>query len=318
MFVNKTSSYKSNQFLWLVFKLLIVILCGYFIYDILANNDELKFIDFQSKMNDFDVFLIKNVVLLIFFTIINWFLEITKWKILANKVSAISWRNACKQSLASLTFSLITPNRIGEYGAKALYFKKENRKEVLLVNFVGNFYQLLMTLVVGFFGVLYLMFTFSFSFLLFQNLMILLIGIIIMILFLKFLRKKSKKINDWILKIIVSLKFKNNKSILMLSFLRYAVFSHQFYFLLMLFNLEISYINAMAGITTMYLIASSVPILSLFDFVIKGSVSILVFSLFEVDAIIIICVTTIMWIFNFVLPAIVGSYFVLQFKPATS
>ena len=54
--MNITSSYKSNQFLWLVFKLLTVILCGYFIYTIIAHNEKFRFIDFYSKLIDFDVF----------------------------------------------------------------------------------------------------------------------------------------------------------------------------------------------------------------------------------------------------------------------
>ena len=79
-------------------------------------------------MIDFNVFSIKNIVLLLLFTLINWLLEIKKWKILAQRVMEISLIEATRQSLSSLTFSLITPNRIGEYGAKALYFKKEKRK----------------------------------------------------------------------------------------------------------------------------------------------------------------------------------------------
>ena len=40
----------------------------------------------------------------------------------------INFFEAYEQCLASLTVSIITPNRIGEYGAKALFFEKENRK----------------------------------------------------------------------------------------------------------------------------------------------------------------------------------------------
>ena len=149
-------SYKSKQFLWLVFKLLIVILCGYFIYDVLTKNEGLKIDTFYSFLNDFDVFSIKNTLFLLIFTSINWFLEIAKWKALVNKIRPISWSNAAKQSLASLSFSLITPNRIGEYGAKAIYFEKSQRKNILLLNFIGNFHQLLVTLFIGYIGLIYM------------------------------------------------------------------------------------------------------------------------------------------------------------------
>lgn len=116
--MNITSSYKSNQFLWLVFKLLTVILCGYFINTIIAYNEKFRFIDFYSKLIDFDVFSSKNIVFLLFLTIINHFIEIYKWRILINNVNKNSWLEATEQSLASLRLSLITPNRIDKYNTK--------------------------------------------------------------------------------------------------------------------------------------------------------------------------------------------------------
>jgi len=266
-------------------------------------------------MIDFNVFSIKNIVLLLLFTLINWLLEIKKWKILAQRVMEISLIEATRQSLSSLTFSLITPNRIGEYGAKALYFKKEKRKEVLLLNFVGNFYQLLTTILLGIIGVVYLIAYFSFSFITIQKSILIVLVAIIFSTVLFFLQKKFQFLNRWIKKIIEAIRFKNNTSILFLSLLRYLVFSHQFYFLLMIYDVDISYLNAMSGIVSMYLIASCIPIISLFDFVVKGSVAILVFSLFNVNILSVLSITTIMWIFNFAFPATLGSYFVLQFKP---
>ena len=38
----------------------------------------------------------------------------------------------------------------------------------------------------------------------------------------------------------------------------------------MIYDVDISYLNAMSGIVSMYLIASCIPIISLFDFVVKG------------------------------------------------
>ncbi len=301
--------------MWLVFKLLIVIICGYFIYDIIVNSEKLSFDDFRSILIDFNVFSIKNITFLFIFTLFNWILEINKWQILARKVTSVSFFNATKQSLSSLTFSLITPNRIGEYGAKALYFEKEKRKEILLLNFAGNFYQLLVTIVLGSIGILYLINEFSFSFVSIQNIVILFAALIILFFTIRFLKNKFAKIRNWISKIYEILKLKNNKKIAFLSFLRYLVFSHQFYFLVLIFDVDISYGIALAGISSMYLIASMVPMLSLFDFVLKGSVAVFIFDFFNVNPIIILSVTSIMWIFNFAIPAIVGSYFVLQFKP---
>ena len=313
--MNITSSYKSNQLLWLVLKLLTVIICGYFIFTNIVFNEELEFIDFYKNLIDFSVFSSKNIIFILFFTIINLFLEIKKWKTLTKSVKNNSWFEATEQSLASLTFSIITPNRIGEYGAKVLYYPNNKRKQIFLLNFAGNFYQLAVTIILGMIGLFFLYKYASFSIISTQNSIIIIIALISMVGIFYFLKEKYSKIGDWLSKIIELLSFKNNKIVILISLLRYLVFSHQFYFLIYCFKLNISYFEAMTAISSVYLIASCIPILSLFDVALKGSVAIIVFSIFEIDSIQILSITTLMWLFNFVFPAIIGSYFVFQFNP---
>ena len=252
---------------------------------------------------------------MLFFTIINHFLEIKKWKTLTKSVKNNSWFEATEQSLASLTFSIITPNRIGEYGAKVLYYPNNKRKQILLLNFAGNFYQLAITIILGMIGLVFLYKYASFSIISTQNSIIIIIALISMVGIFYFLKEKYSKIGDWLSKIIELLSFKNNKIVILISLLRYLVFSHQFYFLIYCFKLNISYFEAMTAISSVYLIASCIPILSLFDVALKGSVAIIVFSIFEIDSIQILSITTLMWLLNFVFPAIIGSYFVFQFNP---
>jgi hypothetical protein len=313
--VNITTSYKSNQFLWIVFKLLTVILCGYFIYTIIAHNEKFKFIDFYSKLIDFDVFSSKNIIFLLFLSIINHFIEIVKWKILTNYVKRNSWLETTKQSLGSLTFSLITPNRIGEYGDKELYYTNDKRKQILLLNFAGNFYQLVITTILGAVGLVYLSTYFSFSIISIKNSSILILGITGLGSSICYLEKKSYKISHLISKIVALLSMKNNILVLFTCLLRYLVFTHQFYFFILCFKIDISYVHSISAISSMYLIASCIPILSLFDAALKGSVAVVVFSLFGIDSFLILSITTLMWLFNFAFPAIIGSYFVLQFNP---
>jgi len=313
--VNITSSYKSNQLLWLVLKLLTVILCCYFIFTNIAFNEELKFIDFYTKMINFGVFSSKNIIFMLFFTIINHFLEIKKWKTLTKSVKKNSWFEATEQSLASLTFSIITPNRIGEYGAKVLYYPNNKRKQILLLNFAGNFYQLAITIILGMISLVYLCKYASFSIVSSQISIIIIIALPVVAAIFYSLKEKYSTINDWFSKIIELLSVKNNKIVILISLLRYLVFSHQFYFLIQCFKLNISYLEAMTAISSVYLIASFIPILSLFDVALKGSVAIIVFSIFGIDSIQILSITTLMWLLNFAFPAIVGSYFIFQFNP---
>ncbi|MFD2568790.1 hypothetical protein [Pseudotenacibaculum haliotis] len=231
---------------------------------------------------------------------------------MVKSVQGVSFFEAAKQSLSSLTFSLITPNRIGEYGAKALYYKKEHRKKILFLNFAGNFYQLLVTLVLGCIGILYLPNYYDRLDIYTEWIIVVVLAILVAFVLATFLIKKIK----WLQRVKEFWKLQNNRSVLLLAFLRYLVFSHQFYFLLMIFEVDIAYIDAMACITSMYLIASIVPMLSLFDVALKGSVSVFVFSwLGYVQFAPILATVSLMWILNFAIPALLGSYFVLTFKP---
>ena len=64
----------------------------------------------------------------------------------------------------------------------------------------------------------------------------------------------------------------------------------------------------------MYLIASTIPSLPMFDWLIKGSVAVFVFGLIGVNELVIVSITSIMWLLNFALPAVIGSYFVINFR----
>ena len=83
----------------------------------------------------------------------------------------------------------------------------------------------------------------------------------------------------------------------------------------MTFEIEIVFKIAFGTIFSMYLLASIVPSIHLMDVAIKGSVAVYLFGLIGVESWKIIAITSLMWIFNLVLPVIIGSYFVLQFKP---
>lgn len=319
MFVLHSISYKSKQFLWLVLKLAIVIGCCYFIYDKIAYNRDIDFDRFWSFLINFDVFSTKNLLFLLIFTSFNWFFEITKWQLLVEKIHAISWSTSSIQTLSSSTLAMITPIRTGEYGVKILYYPKALRKEVALAAFAGNLYQLLISLGLGVWGIIHLINYFEKTFIS-TVLIIFLVGLLALVaVFL--LKKNIPFLQKWFPKFLTKFNFiyeKQNRKAFLMSLVRYLIFSHQFYFLITLFEIDMGYIDAMACITSMYALTSVVPILPVFDFLLKGSVSILIFSFFNIDPMLIITITTLMWVLNFAIPALIGSYFVLNLKPNTT
>jgi len=309
-------TYKSKQIFWLVIKLIIVFGCGFFIYQKLFLHTEISFFDLTNQLQQNHFFSFQYIALLLILSVLNWFFEILKWQQLVSSIKNISFADATIQCLSSLTTSLITPNRIGEYGAKAIYFKKSLRKKIVGLNFIGNFYQLLATLFFGITGFLFFILTnkininFSSVFGVFFVLILFFGFFYLLINSLQFGRKYLQKIKTF----IGSISFKTNIKTAFLSFVRYLIFSHQFYFLILLFSIDVNYINAISAITSMYFIASIVPMLSFFDVVLKGSIAVWVFSFFNIEPTFILIIVSLMWILNFAIPAIVGSYFVITFK----
>ena len=310
--------YKTKQFFFVLIKLSIVVGAFYFIYEKLANNNEIKFsvfVDFGLKSGAFSL---KMMLFLLILSIFNWFFEILKWQSLVSPVKKISFKTATAQSLGSLTASLFTPNRIGEYGAKALYFVKNEQKKILLINFIGNMLQMGVTVLLGATGSYFFIKTYNPEVNYFKLSRLLFIALAIVALTGFGISKSRFAIKGVPLEKLKSfiLNFPKKELIngTFFSLVRYIIFSFQFYFLLQIFGIELSYVKAITIITTMYFVASIIPSIFIFDVVIKGSVAVYLFSLAGVNEVVILSIITLMWLFNFVLPSIVGSYFVLNFK----
>lgn len=316
--INNTLPYKTKQFFFVLIKLSIVVVAFYFIFKKLTNNDELQFsvfIDFLSKK---DVFSLKNTSFLLLLSTFNWLFEILKWQNLVSSIKKITFKNALEQSLGALTASLFTPNRIGEYGAKAFYYTASFRKRIMLVNLLSNLLQMSVTTILGVIGFYFLVAKYNIA-IDYDKLVWLFIVMVITTSLIGFGIKKSKftvkgfsleKVKQFII------SFPQSKLILgfLFSLIRYTIFSFQFYFLLHLFDVNISYLNAMIIITSMYLLTSVIPSIFVFDVIIKGSVAIYLFSFITVNELVTLSIVTTMWLFNFVLPSIFGSYYVLNFK----
>ena len=310
--------YKTKQFFFVLIKLSIVIGAFYFIYNKLTTNEELDFslfIDFMSKNA---VFSSKNIIFLLFLTIFNWFFEILKWQNLVSSMKKISFKEALEQSLGALTASLFTPNRIGEYGAKAIYFAKQFRKRVLVLNLLGNMAQMSTTLFFGIIG--FIIFTNTYdveiSFIKLSRLLII-VALVLAFAIFGFQQNRYRikgfsieRIKDYFSEIPSKIHALN----IAYSLLRYLIFSFQFYFLLHIFGVDLRYIDAMIVITSMYLLASIIPSIFIFDVVIKGSVAVYLFSFVHINEFTILCIITLMWLLNFVLPSIFGSFYVLNFN----
>ncbi|MFG6687258.1 lysylphosphatidylglycerol synthase domain-containing protein [Mariniflexile sp. HNIBRBA6329] len=273
------------------------------------------FFDFSNKNN---LFSIKTMIFLLILTGFNWFFEILKWQKLTASIKRNSFKDALEQSLGSLTASLFTPNRIGEYGAKAIYYTKGYRKRIMLINLLSNILQMGITCILGVIGFSFFISKYPIS-INYSKILLVSLFSVFLIAFTTFILSKTKfNIKGFSFEKIKTFILNYPKKLIVYGFcfslLRYAFFSFQFYYLLTVFGINISYLQAMIVISTMYLFTSIMPSIFIFDVVIKGSVAVYLFSLLGINTLTVLSIITVMWFFNFVLPSIIGSYFVLNFN----
>ncbi|MBC7847143.1 MAG: hypothetical protein H7Y10_11685 [Flavobacterium sp.] len=306
---------KTKQFLLFLIKVLIVGGAFYFIYNQLANNDKLdwqKFIVLFHKN-----YSLGGIAFLLLLSVLNRFFEILKWKNLVSFLHKISLLEATKQVLSALTAGLFTPNGVGEYAGKALYFEKSKAKIIVFLNLICNGIQMILSVVFGIFGLLY----FNANYNIITTKTVSMLFVICFLLFVILFFSKKINIKGYSIERLIHKTKEIPKSIhqknIFLAVCRYLVFSHQYYFLFLAFDVDLPYFTLMATIVSVYFLASSLPTFQFLDFAVKGSVAVYFFGILGVNEWIVVFISTLMWFLNVVLPVVIGSYYVMNFKILT-
>ena len=298
--------HKAKQFLVLLVKLLIVGSAFYFIYSQLVNNDELdweKFIILFQKNQS-----VAGISFILLLSVLNRFFEILKWQNLVSYLHKINLPESTQQVLGALTAGLFTPNGVGEYAGKALFFEKAKAKKIVFLNLICNGIQMILSVILGTIGFWVLGYR------------LWVLGILLSALSFWLLAFGLKKfaINGYSIEKLIHKINEIPKSIhqknIFLAVCRYLIFSHQYYFLFLAFDVDLPYLTMMATIASVYFLASSLPTFQFLDFAIKGSVAVYFFGILGVNEWIVVFISTLMWFLNVVLPVIIGSYYVMNYK----
>lgn len=311
-FCSMSATRKAKQFLVAIIKLLIVGGAFYFIYDRLAHNDKLDWGHLADTLDSkHAVWLVFGIVTL---TFLNRFLEILKWQNLVSFFHPISLGKSAAQVLAAVTVALFTPNGIGEYAAKAMYFKKEETGEIVFLNLLCNGIQLIIAVLAGIAGLLY--FNYNYPSASGNLAMAIVAGLVILTILLFSARKITikgyslKRLGEKLNDIPKNIHRKN----IVLAIGRYLCIAHQYYLLFLLFDIQLSYPILISTIAATYFLGSSLPSFQFLDFAVKGSVAVFFFGILGVNEWVVVFTATLIWLLNTVLPVTIGSYFVFTFK----
>lgn len=308
----KFLSPKIKQFLLLLLKLIVVGLAFYFIQSQLADKEWDWNIIAEKWQQPNAVFFIVGILTL---TFLNRFIEILKWKNLAQLIEPISIWESTKQVLIGITFGIVTPNGIGEYAGKAWFYNRKNAGKIVFLNAVCNGIQVIYAVTFGLIGTLYVNYLHEFIpstyiYLFFGGLL----AAILIIFSIKNISIKGYSLQT-IFTFLSEIPKEIHRKNIILAFLRYTVLVHQYYLLYRFFDVEIAYGTLLAVVASIYLLASSLPNFQAIDFALKGSVALFLFGFFDVNEWVIALVATSIWLLNLVIPISIGSVFLLLFNP---
>lgn len=291
--------------IWLA-KFAIVLLAIWFIYSKLSKETILTADLFRQSVNhpSFWIYLVGGLLL----AFLNRFFEILKWRSLASVIRLTSVPQATRQVLSAMVLSIFTPNGIGEYGAKAMFFPKDTFRMIVFLNFVCNGVQMVITVVFGIIGLLILQYYFWLG--------IVFLGLIVLTMLYYF--SKNVQIAGYSLIQLMSELLRIPQFLYSYNFtlgvFRYVFFTIQQLLIFKFFGVEIATIQLVATIMAVYLLASCLPNFQFFDFVVKGGVAVYFFEMIGVNQWIVMLTTVLMWILNVVLPVLIGMFYVLTYK----
>ncbi|MEL6253747.1 MAG: lysylphosphatidylglycerol synthase transmembrane domain-containing protein [Bacteroidota bacterium] len=261
------------------------------------------------------------------FTLIplNWGLEAWKWKYALNGLYPdYSFRVAFRGVIAGVATGIFTPNRIGDYAGRLMYLKAGKRWEAGVVLMLNRLTQMLITLWVGCYCFMYVL---LFEYEAFQNLIpatalknesLVVLLILVCLLFsallifsgslgiYKWLPKKWKKSRQVLKKAFGSLSPQQILTMSLIGGVRFLVYSLQYAFLMIAFGFTGNPYLAFLLIGLVFLIKSLLPYFSFTELGLRESVALFVMGIWQVPALTAVSSTFILYLFNLILPAIVG------------
>lgn len=261
----------------------------------------------------------------------NWSVEAIKWKILVKSLERISFKKALYAILSGISFSVNTPNRIGEYGGRIIYLRGKNRIAAISATMVGSFSQFITTLLFGIAGCIFYIIRFvpditprflSSTAWEAVLLSLLIIGTLIVTIFYFRLNlvvnlfEKIKWLRKWKQYIVVISSFSNKilLKILLFSVVRYMIFSAQYLILLNAMGVKTLWWQGLLIIFLIYLVMSLLPTLAIAELGIRGEVGLYFIGLLSTNKMGIIAATVGIWLINLLIPAILGSLLLLGIK----
>jgi uncharacterized membrane protein YbhN (UPF0104 family) len=308
---------------WLIKGLIAALFLTLLWYDLFKreNFDEISALFLSELRGENTFWLIATLI----FLPLNWSAETLKWLPLVRRVQPLSFWAALRAVFAGVTFSLFFPNRTGEFGGRILFLKKKNAFKGVISTFIGSWAQQLVLITFGFLGFIYFLITLWDTDKIVVDTIITLGAGVIGLLFLMFLNLEAivpvfRKIRflyrfPRLIKSVGMLRLYTRRELfesLFWSFVRYLIYSVQYYFMLRFFGIDVPILRAASCISTIYLLQTSIPLPPVVGLLARGEVALKIWGLFTKNDLSILAATFSLWVINLIIPAFIGLVFILR------
>lgn len=261
------------------------------------------------------------VVAVFLLMLLNWGIEAWKWKLLVAHVEPLPFLSAFEATIAGTAIGLITPNRVGEFAGRVLFLAPDHRVSGSFATALGSIAQFVATLVAGSMALLiaplplgtglpdpvitglsWTMVLVSFAALVYYFNPRLLRASFMVLPFLRRYAAASAVLEEF--------DGRELTRTLLISALRYAVFTAQFVLLLSAGH-GVDLWHLAAGVPEVYLVTTLVPTVMLTELGVRGSVAVAVLASDGTDPAYVLLASVLLWVINLALPAIAGSIVLL-------
>ncbi len=252
---------------------------------------------------------------------INWGIESYKWKLVTQQVESIPYTTALKSVFMGICLGNIAPGRAMEFLGKIYFFKSENKPSVTILHFINGMFQMLITVLVGISAIAYKFQLVHSSAQLVYSIIV--FGIVLIIFFCLAILNVSTIQRK--LKFIKWFKFSDSTQqlsfskmlllkLVVLSMLRYFVFSFQFYLVYRVLSLPMPVMQMASSIAVYFMLTSLIPMISFIEPAIRAAIALFVFNQVNDSYISVVLSATLLWFINVVLPSIIGYLIILKAK----
>ncbi len=222
---------------------------------------------------------------------VNWGLEARKWQLLIRPLERFSFITAFKSVLAGCSVTMLTPNRIGEYGGRIIYVQEEHRLRAIPLTILGSLSQLFVTVIMGTIGLLVFKYFSGSEVALFKllpelagNILVYVCVVVSLLLILIYLRvgllirwmKKVRFLQKFVqyVQLLEGFSRKQLLRILFLSFLRYMVFILQYMLLLKVLQVDIANAVCFWLLSVFYLVMVMAPTIGFTELPVRAAASV--------------------------------------------